>query len=195
MYYIFSNCVLYLLCLTVLRDLAKTLPSLAEETFRTANEFKLNASSLRRWLLYASWAALSTFECYRIPQRRPQWAKERERERVRESESEWAPTSREHKHCEWVELVFLAFGISWVSQSQSFLRWGTLCIRVCMCVHGCSCLCLGLARRCCFLCPLAFAGAAELPTPCSVQYFSWRTASCALCSVLSYRPTDHRVMT
>lgn len=72
---------------------------------------------------------------------------------------------------------------------------GGLSACVCMCVHVCACLCLGLARRCCFLCPLAFVGAAELPTPCSVQLFSWRTASCALCSVLSYRPTDHRVMT
>lgn len=123
-----------------------------------------------------------------------------EQKRERESAGEWERMSANVARA-WalwvsrVELVFLAFGISWVSQSQSFLRWGTLCMRVCMCVHVCACLCLGLARRCCFLCPLAFVGAAQLPTPCSVQLFSWRTASCALCSVLSYRPTDHRVMT
>lgn len=53
------------------------------ETFRTANGFQLNASSLRRRLLYASWQRQRLLSAYRIPLRSKEWERERVRKRER----------------------------------------------------------------------------------------------------------------
>lgn len=123
--------------------------------------------------------------------------KEQKRERESKCEREWAPTTREYEHCEWVES-------SWFFWRLAFPEWAKLkafCIEglsACVCVHVCACLCLsvfGFSPPLLLPLPSCICRRSSLAHALFCPTFSWRTASCALCSVLSYRPSDHIVMT